>query len=102
MLYSNFFLYYFFFYKYGLVYFFFFFSSRRRHTRWPRDWSQTCALPISSSPANALEGPANQVDGSGRLEAAIARRLSSSGRGLCLLFDRYDAISPDERALASG
>src|SRR6266508_5685027 len=46
MLYSNFFLYYFFFYKYGLVYFFFFFSSRRRHTRWPRDWSQTCALPI--------------------------------------------------------
>src|SRR5207253_6450361 len=25
---------------------FFFFSSRRRHTRWPRDWSQTCALPI--------------------------------------------------------
>src|SRR5690625_7444346 len=24
----------------------FFFSSRRRHTRWPRDWSQTCALPI--------------------------------------------------------
>src|SRR5690625_4780545 len=27
--------------------FFFFFSSRRRHTRWPRDWSSTCALPIS-------------------------------------------------------
>src|SRR5690625_1008282 len=25
----------------------FFFSSRRRHTRWPRDWIQTCALPIS-------------------------------------------------------
>src|SRR5439155_16370264 len=24
-----------------------FFSSRRRHTRWPRDWIQTCALPIS-------------------------------------------------------
>src|SRR5690625_3956523 len=24
----------------------FFFSSRRRHTRWPRDWSSTCALPI--------------------------------------------------------
>src|SRR5690625_6556702 len=29
----------------GLV--FFFFSSRRRHTRWPRDGVQTCALPIS-------------------------------------------------------
>src|SRR5207253_6694329 len=28
------------------IFFFFFFSSRRRHTRWPRDWSQTCALPI--------------------------------------------------------
>src|SRR5690625_5720638 len=25
----------------------FFFSSRGRHTRWPRDWSSTCALPIS-------------------------------------------------------
>src|SRR5439155_2125762 len=25
---------------------FFFFSSRRRHTRWPRDWSSACALPI--------------------------------------------------------
>src|SRR5690625_7030460 len=25
----------------------FFFSSRGRHTRWPRDWIQTCALPIS-------------------------------------------------------
>ena len=28
-------------------FFFFFFSSRRRHTRCSRDWSQTCALPIS-------------------------------------------------------
>src|SRR3989449_3151038 len=27
---------------------FFFFSSRRRHTRCSRDWSQTCALPIST------------------------------------------------------
>src|SRR5690349_18970096 len=37
------------------VFFFFFFSSRRRHTRSLRDWSQTCALPISlivSSPAS--------------------------------------------------
>src|SRR5207253_7712102 len=25
------------------------FSSRRRHTRWPRDWIQTCALPISAT-----------------------------------------------------
>src|SRR5258707_3652920 len=28
------------------VKFFFFFSSRRRHTRYWRDWSSTCALPI--------------------------------------------------------
>src|SRR5436305_3366207 len=27
---------------------FFFFSSRRRHTRCGRDWSSTCALPISN------------------------------------------------------
>src|SRR5882757_10198636 len=26
--------------------FFFFFSSRRRHTRYWRDWSSDCALPI--------------------------------------------------------
>src|SRR5476651_2753967 len=26
----------------------FLFSSRRRHTRYWRDWSQTCALPIST------------------------------------------------------
>src|SRR5215475_15298695 len=25
---------------------YFFFSSRRRHTRFSRDWSSTCALPI--------------------------------------------------------
>src|SRR5439155_3609228 len=34
---------------------FFFFSSRRRHTRWPRDWVQTCALPISELTAQRLE-----------------------------------------------
>src|SRR5947209_17461183 len=28
---------------------FFFFSSRRRHTRYWRDWSSDCALPISRS-----------------------------------------------------
>src|SRR3712207_8839815 len=28
--------------------FFFFFSSRRRHTRYWRDWSSECALPIFS------------------------------------------------------
>src|SRR3712207_7402586 len=31
-----------------LLFLFFFFSSRRRHTRYWRDWIQTCALPISA------------------------------------------------------
>src|SRR2546422_8213341 len=34
---------------------FFFFSSRRRHTRCSRDWSSTCALPISNPPAGEGE-----------------------------------------------
>src|SRR5690606_41663856 len=40
---------------------FFFFSSRRRHTRFSRDWVQTCALPISGD-ANLL---AHVEDGAG-------------------------------------
>src|SRR3712207_827332 len=32
-----------------MCFFFFFFSSRRRHTRYWRDWSSECALPISLS-----------------------------------------------------
>src|SRR5437868_9160411 len=35
---------------------FFFFSSRRRHTRSKRDWSQTCALPISIPSITAASG----------------------------------------------
>src|SRR5436309_13928895 len=31
------------------MFYYFFFSSRRRHTSFSRDWSSTCALPISSS-----------------------------------------------------
>src|SRR3712207_7920136 len=42
----------FFFYLWG--FFFFFFSSRRRHTRYWRDWSQTCALPIWATSAGSL------------------------------------------------
>src|SRR5207247_9713786 len=34
----------------------FFFSSRRRHTRSTRDWSSTCALPISL-PRPVVEPP---------------------------------------------
>src|SRR5690606_27183084 len=34
-----------------------FFSSRRRHTRFSRDWSQTCALPISGHGPHRDESP---------------------------------------------
>src|SRR5690606_5572125 len=33
-------------YMYTFIFIYFFFSSRRRHTRFSRDWSSTCALPI--------------------------------------------------------
>src|SRR3712207_7058047 len=39
-----------------LLFLFFFFSSRRRHTRYWRDWIQTCALPISAAVRAALTG----------------------------------------------
>src|SRR2546422_920304 len=38
---------------------FFFFSSRRRHTRCSRDWSQTCALPISTEDQGFFFGVVN-------------------------------------------
>jgi hypothetical protein len=41
-------------------------------------------------------------EGIGGLEAAIMRRMEQRPGGLCLLFDRYDALSPEERAQASG
>src|SRR5476651_2687236 len=37
----------FFFFDSNFNFLFFFFSSRRRHTRYWRDWSSDCALPIS-------------------------------------------------------
>src|SRR2546429_6591636 len=54
---------------------FLFFSSRRRHTRCSRDWSQTCALPISAVPRQVLRpgpGPAGDIWPRGR------------GTGLCV------------------
>ena len=33
----------------------FFFSSRRRHTRFSRDWSSTCALPILGTGSSILQ-----------------------------------------------
>src|SRR3989442_10945543 len=61
-------------------YAFFFFSSRRRHTRCGRDWSQTCALPISASVAGLAFA--------GALYVALAherRNLRLSFLGVALL-----------------
>src|SRR5258707_7663803 len=42
---------------------FFFFSSRRRHTRYWRDWSSDCALPISLGLLQADAGAVGVVRG---------------------------------------
>src|SRR5258707_8561567 len=39
-----------------------FFSSRRRHTRYWRDWSSECALPISREPGIYGEESLSSVD----------------------------------------
>ncbi len=64
------------------------------------------AQAFAAPAGHAIEGPGaahsaqdHEID---RLETAIARRLSQSSGGLCLLFDRYDALPKEERALASG
>src|SRR5690625_716648 len=49
-----------------MYYKFFFFSSRRRHTRWPRDWSSTCALPILFLDATLTNSQADFCQGVGR------------------------------------
>src|SRR5947209_15687566 len=55
--------------------FFFFFSSRRRHTRYWRDWSSACALPIFALPR--VHGHSARGDGGGRMVLSgedVARR----------------------------
>src|SRR5690606_38660420 len=41
----------------------FFFSSRRRHTRFSRDWVQTCALPISGLQQGLLDSVSHPISG---------------------------------------
>lgn len=50
----------------------------------------------------ALGAPSLEDVSPAALEQAAAARLSQSPNGLCLLLDRYDALSPEERGLASG
>src|SRR6266568_7874484 len=54
------------------AFFFFFFSSRRRHTRWNCDWSQTCALPIST-PGAVIDRVAQEVAKAARDPGTIER-----------------------------
>ena len=50
----------------------------------------------------ALGAPSTGGDPLPALEQAVAARLGQFPGGLCLLLDRYDALSPAECALASG
>ncbi len=63
----------------------------------PRTWNGLIRLI-----GQALVGPVSQIGDLTSLESALERKISRSQDGLCLLFDRYDALSPEERALASG
>src|SRR5690606_17622701 len=54
----------------------FFFSSRRRHTRFSRDWSSDCALPISPRRFRELVRR-----GGGRAAESAARRGGDPARG---------------------
>jgi hypothetical protein len=47
-------------------------------------------------------GAAVPIPALARLERSVARRLGEPGAKLCLLFDRYDALPPADRAAASG
>jgi hypothetical protein len=49
------------------------------------------------------EGPALSIsDEMSALEKAVGRRMVETGANLCLLIDRYDALSEAERAAAAG
>jgi hypothetical protein len=41
-------------------------------------------------------------EGMAGMETVLQHRLSQYSNGICLLFDRYDALSQEERAVASG
>src|SRR5437870_6335638 len=59
--------------SYYYIFIYFFFSSRRRHTRWPRDWSSDCALPISL----LLYGQAIFHEHLGSYEQAVVAAMKS-------------------------
>src|SRR5476651_2755026 len=56
----------------------FLFSSRRRHTRYWRDWSQTCALPICERDRHRAAGAFGQEVGRRRLALRHTNREQRS------------------------
>src|SRR5205809_5967553 len=84
----------------------FFFSSRRRHTRCSRDWSQTCALPISHLAIDHPEGGVlaermkpHMTDPAAWYQAAARAgdpSLLRAALGRCLA-DVPDALRSEER-----
>src|SRR5206468_8116034 len=79
---------------------FFFFSSRRRHTRSDRDWSQTCALPISASTLGVVLGCVRSIE-RGRCELALRVQLRgclAGGRDLWERgYEQFDGLRSEER-----
>src|SRR5437870_8563553 len=57
---------------------FFFFSSRRRHTRWPRDWSSECALPILYFAFASLRGSGELAGAASALAVAPSANAATT------------------------
>src|SRR5207253_8320470 len=73
----------------------FFFSSRRRHTRWPRDGVQTCALPIYAS-LRVIEACAQA--GVYVPRYCYHKKLSSPGNcRMCLIEMGMPRMGPDRK-----
>src|SRR5690606_40719650 len=64
----------------GLSFSSFFFSSRRRHTRFSRDWIQTCALPIL--PVSAKTGVGGFVFPGDRVDMLLTQTVSGDETSL--------------------
>src|SRR5207302_5535556 len=73
----------------------FFFSSRRRHTRFSRDWIQTCALPISGIASWEWANRITTVESFGSFTNATSAKSFRRGYAVAasLAADRVHATS---------
>src|SRR3712207_2881556 len=76
--------------------FFFFFSSRRRHTRYWRDWSSTCALPIFVCPIGALGALCQRAAPDGFSLSFVLQQVAT-----ILICPRFDAPWADQTGSTS-